>query len=114
MLKTWDIFDTLIARRGIFPQGVFQIVEQIIKADGFVQTRMVAEKNVSLQANYVLDDIYNEFQKLTGLTKNICDAFRKLECDVELEQCIPITENLRQVKAGDILISDMYLPEELI
>lgn len=114
MLKTWDIFDTLIARRGIFPQGVFQIVEQIIKADGFVQARMVAEKNVSLQANYVLDDIYNEFQKLTGLTKNICDAFKKLECDVELEQCIPITENLRQVKAGDILISDMYLPEELI
>lgn len=114
MLKTWDIFDTLIARRCIFPQGIFQIVEQISKAYGFVQARIVAEKNVSSQGNYRLDDIYKEFQKLTGATKNICDALKKLECDVELEQCIPITENIRQVKAGDILISDMYLPEELM
>lgn len=115
MLKTWDIFDTLIARRCVFPHGVFQIVEQVSKVKGFTQARMMAERNISdNNPNYNLDDIYEQFQKNTGATKNICDALKKLECDVEFDQSIPITENIRQVKAGDVLISDMYLPETFI
>ena len=58
--------------------------------------------------------IYDELQRITNVPQNACDALKKLECDVELDQSIPITENILQVKAGDILISDMYLPEELI
>lgn len=115
MLKTWDIFDTLIARRCVFPHGVFQIVEQVSKVKGFTQARMTAEKNIAdSNPNYNLDDIYEQFQKNTGVQKNICDALKKLECDVEFDQSIPITENIRQVKAGDILISDMYLPEAFV
>ena len=114
MLRTWDIFDTLIARRCISPQAVFQIVEQVSKINGFVKARIAAEKVASSQGSYWLDDIYAEFQKLTGASQNICDNLKKLECDVELNQCIPITENLRKVKSGDILLSDMYLPENFI
>ena len=47
MLKTWDIFDTLIARRCISPQFVFQIVEQSSKIQGFAQARVEAEKILS-------------------------------------------------------------------
>ena len=114
MLKTWDIFDTLIARRCVFPHIVFQIVERKSNIQGFTQVRMVAEKNVSSHGNYNLINIYEEFKRLTKAPENLCDALKKLECDVELEQSIPITENIRQVKAGDVLISDMYLPEELL
>ena len=46
MLKTWDIFDTLIARRCISPQNIFQIVEQAGKVHGFVQSRLLAERNL--------------------------------------------------------------------
>ncbi len=114
MLKTWDIFDTLIARRCIFPQAVFQIVERTSRIQGFAQARIVAEKKASSRGNYNLGDIYEEFKRLTNAPENLCNALKKLECDVELEQSIPITENIRQVKAGDVLISDMYLPEEII
>ena len=114
MIKTWDIFDTLIARRCIFPQNVFQIVEQATNSTGFVQARIESERNASKRGNYNLDDIYKEFQLLTNAPKNICDTLKKIECDVEIDQSIPITENIRQVKAGDVLISDMYLPEEII
>ena len=115
MLRTWDIFDTLIARRCIYPQAVFQIVEQVSKVGNFAQIRVSAERNLSSRGiNYGLDDIYDELQQLTGATKETCNALKKLECDVEFDQSIPITENIRQVKAGDILISDMYLPEKFI
>lgn len=114
MIKSWDIFDTLIARRCVFPQAVFQIVEQATNSIGFVQARIESERNASRRGNYNLDDIYEEFQLLTNTTKNICDTLKKLECDVEFDQSIPITENIRQVKSGDILISDMYLPETFI
>ena len=63
---------------------------------------------------YSFDDIYEELQRITNAPKNICDNLKKLEYDVEFEQSIPISENIRKVKAGDILISDMYLPENFI
>ena len=114
MIKTWDIFDTLIARRCIFPQTIFELVENVSKIKGFVQARVVAERNVLMRGNCNLDSIYEEFGAITNAPKNICDIFKKLECDIEYEQSIPITENILQVKAGDILISDMYLPEKVI
>lgn len=114
MLKTWDIFDTLIARRCVLPQGIFHIIEQISKVQGFTQARIAAEGNNVKRGNYNFDDIYEELQRLTNAPKNLCDSLKKLELDVELEQSIPITENIRQVKAGDVLISDMYLPENFI
>lgn len=115
MLKSWDIFDTLIARRCIYPHNIFRIVEQISRITNFANVRIVAEQNVAKQnKNYTLDEIYEEFGKLTNAPEKLCDELKTLEIKTEIDQCIPITENLRQVKAGDILISDMYLPEKVI
>ena len=115
MIKSWDIFDTLIARKFVSPRSVFEIVEQISKIKNFMAIRIAAEQNLVRQGlNYNIEDIYKEFQRITNAPENLCDSLKNLEVKVELDQCIPITENLRQVKAGDILISDMYLPEKVI
>ena len=114
MLKTWDIFDTLITRRCVAPQIIFHLVEEVSKVKGFTQKQIEAERNVSRRGNYNLDDIYEELQKLTNAPENFCDTLKNIECDAEFSQCIPITENIQQVKSGDILISDMYLPETII
>ena len=115
MLKSWDIFDTLIARRCIFPQNIFRIVEQISKVTNFANARAGAEQNVARRMpNYTLEDIYTELKTVSNASQELCDKLKSLEINVEIDQCIPITENLRQVKAGDILISDMYLPEKVI
>ena len=115
MMKSWDIFDTLIARKSVSPRSVFAIVEQVSKIKNFMAIRIAAEQNLVRQGlNYNIEDIYKEFQRITNAPENLCDSLKNLEVKVELDQCIPITENLRQVKAGDILISDMYLPEKVI
>ncbi len=83
--------------------------------EGFVEARLIAERNLALLGNnYNLDDIYNELNKISDLSDDNCNILKNIECQVEIEQAIPITENILQVKAGDILISDMYLPEEII
>ena len=116
MLKTWDIFDTLIARRCIFPHLVFQIIELRTKLKGFAQVRIAAEQQLIQRGiNYTLDDIYREIPKFVAdATPKLCADLKNFECNVEIEQSIPITENILQVKSGDILISDMYLPENVV
>ena len=115
MIRTWDIFDTLIARRCINPQNVFQIVEQISKVKGFKDVRISAEQDlIKKRLSYNFDDIYDNMSKIAKVPPELIEKLKKLEIDVEMDQVIPITENLNQVKSGDVLISDMYLPEEII
>lgn len=114
-MRSWDIFDTLIARRCIFPHNVFRIMEQVTKIEGFTNLRTHAE-SIAAQTvnNYRFNDIYNSMMKIANLTLEMIERLKKLEIDVELDQAIPIKENLNQVKSGDVLISDMYLPDEVI
>ena len=114
-LRTWDIFDTLIARKCVFPHIVFQIIEQISKINGFANIRgAAAEVAGKTVENCTLDDIYDVMCKISNIPHQIVEKLKQLECNVEIDQIIPITENLNQVKSGDILISDMYLPDEVI
>ena len=115
MLRTWDIFDTLIARKCIFPVNVFHIIEQISQVKGFVNIRIISEQTIAkINTNYKLNDIYNVMCQISNINVQLAEKLKKLECDIEIDQAIPINENLHQVKSGDILISDMYLPEKII
>lgn len=112
-VQSFDIFDTLIARRCIRPEAVFFEVERRSGFVGFAGLRYQAERLV--EANeYMLSDIYLEISKLA-----ICDAsntqkLMELEIQVELENVVPITDNLSQVKDDSLLITDMYLPDDVI
>lgn len=115
MLRTWDIFDTLIARKCVFPHIVFQIVEQISEINGFANIRRNAEVlTANTISNYKLNDIYDVMVQQFNVPTQLAEQLKKLEVDVEIDQTIPIAENLNQVKSGDVLISDMYLPENII
>ena len=114
-LRTWDIFDTLIARRCITPDRVFNMLERRIKVKGFAVARMKAEQMLIKRGRpFKLDDIYDELLKASHVDKNVADGWKKAECEIELEQAIPIVENINKVRSGDVLISDMYLPDDVI
>ena len=115
MLRTWDIFDTLIARRCIFPQRVFDLVEQRIGVKGFARMRRTAEQLIQqLGIKYKLNEIYEVLYQIMHVDKALTDQWKQVELEIEYEQAIPIVENLNQVRSGDVLISDVYLPDDFI
>ena len=112
-VRSFDIFDTLIARNCIDPHRIFERVERLTQNAGFVADRLSAEQRISSRA-YNLDDIYDELAKIRGWSKAERDAALAAEIDAELDAVIPIAENLAHVRDGDVAVSDMYLPEHVI
>jgi FkbM family methyltransferase len=112
-VRSFDIFDTLIARNCVDPQRIFARVEQASGQAGFMGDRIGAEQRVANRA-YTLDDIYDELAKARGWSPAERDAVRQAEIDAELDAVVPIAENIAQVRDGDIMVSDMYLPEPVV
>jgi FkbM family methyltransferase len=99
--RTFDVFDTLITRRLIEPNSV---ILQLAKEFGFDPDIRIDADNGTRS----FDEIYDVLNLPQG------ELIKKREIELELENLIPIQENLRKVQDGDILISDMYLPGYII
>jgi len=112
-VRSFDIFDTLIARDCIDARSIFARVEALTKNPGFAADRVAAEQRV-FGGSYTMDDIYEELMKIRGWTPQQRDAAQAAEIFLELEAVTPIAENLALVRDGDVAVSDMYLPEEVI
>lgn len=110
---SFDIFDTLMARRCVEPKNVFLEIERRVKLHGFTEHRIGAEQAVA-GGPYTLDDIYRAFQANSGMSTEVVDYLKNTEIELEVENAIPIRENLDAVENGDVLITDMYLPRTAI
>ena len=114
-INTFDIFDTLIARFCIDAEDIFHQVERTTGVAGFAQQRQQAENMLFVSsAQYTLDDIYQELAKNLSLGFDQTQTLRATEIEVEVQNAIGIEENLSKVAAGDLLISDTYLPEAVL
>ena len=126
---TFDIFDTLITRKIYNPDDLFLIMEKRIRKSGinienFKKLRKDAELNVRVKKNFEndcsIDEIYNEFINLTGISKEQTDLVKNIEFNTELEFCIPRREvldlynSLLKKSKKIVLISDMYLTKDML
>ncbi len=112
-LRTFDIFDTLIARRCIEPHQVFKTVEARTGVAGFAAARIQAEQQLS-QRDYTLADIYRQLQRMLSVDEQATDDLMRNEVLVELENVLPITEHVRNLPQDAVLVTDMYLPVPVI
>jgi hypothetical protein len=112
-VDSFDVFDTLIARRCVDPHSVFATLEATHGISGFAGLRQAAEQAVS-GPNMTLDTIYTELGRRLGMDAEAAALLMQAEIDAELAEVIPIAENLGRVKDGDLLLSDMYLPSGAI
>jgi hypothetical protein len=112
-LDSFDVFDTLIARRCIEPHRVFEKLERRSGIEAFAERRRLAEAAVAA-GPYGLADIYARLGQDLGLSEAVTHRLMELEIEAELEEVVPIAENLAKVNDGDLLISDMYLGETVI
>ena len=122
---SFDIFDTLIRRLTKKPIDVFDLVEiQAVKENipcvNFKKNRIKAEKIARAKSfkEISFDEIYIELHK--NYSKDVCDKLKEIEILTELQICVPnhdVVNFYNQCKKNNkkiILISDMYLPENVI
>ena len=106
---SFDVFDTLLARRCKNPSDIFNKIEYSFPFKGFKSLRIKSETNT-----LTFDDIYRNFQKLTSLSDEEIEKMKEFEIQTEINNSYLIMSNYNLVKDGDILISDMYLSSEQI
>jgi len=110
LVNSFDVFDTLLARKVESPHGIFTIIENNFPFPNFTYYRGNAENN----SDGTFDDIYKKFGELYNVDKETCDKLKEFELNTEMEYSYLIKNNCNRVKDGDILVSDMYLGEENI
>ncbi len=135
-LYSFDIFDTLITRKTATPRGIFYLMQEMLKSNtnyteffraNFKNIRCETEnfvriwlfKNKSYQ-DITFDEIYEKIQINHSLTNEQTEFLKNLEIQCEINNLIPIEENVSKVKnlvaKGEkvILISDMYHSEPVL
>lgn len=141
-LHTFDVFDTVIHRRGVTPASVFHYVKQraqmsdidlpLSLVENYPETRANAEtserdrrkRQSALMRDGIVeitfDEIHERLADIYDLTAEQSRALRDWELEGELASVIPdepMIERVRKLQAtGDpvVLISDMYLPREFV
>lgn len=123
---SFDLFDTLLERDVDRPVDVFLRVGDIVlgagKGERFQKDRIAAEKaarETAPNGEATLDDIYEVFVK-AGYDRETAEALKVEEVRSELNGCF-VKSSMKPVydaalKRGKtvFLISDMYLPPEVI
>ena len=106
-INSFDVFDTLLARKAENPHGIFKMIEEDFPFQNFYSYRCNAEIN----SNGTFDDIYTKFKNIYNIDEETCSKLKEYELLTEMKNSYLIETNCNRVKDGDILISDMYLNE---
>ena len=109
-INSFDVFDTLLARRTFSPTDIFSIIEKNLPYHNFKNIRCSAQSI----SNGTFDDIYEKFQNITGIDDNTKNLLKNFEIQTEIDNSYLISTNVNRVQDGDILISDMYLNDRQI
>lgn len=130
-IVSFDVFDTLLARRTVHPRDVFTVARELFNeqspytmSEDFHRLRFDAERDLrrrqSTRIEVTLDEIYEAFGASYGYSKDFCETLKKYEIEAELMMLMrdPSTREIYDYAVAQhkkiIIISDMYLPKELI
>lgn len=132
---SFDVFDTLIVRRTAFAVGIFAIIQEKLRNEkkyskiserlrgGFFDLRQLAERIAREKycteehEDITLEDIYEVLQDLCNLSDDESKQIADLERENEIENALPILENLQllrnKIEDGRkvFLIVDTYIDE---
>ena len=117
---SFDIFDTLVTRKTLYPHNVFDIVERKLQKNGevlsFSALRMEAEKGLIENGDFpTLSDIYEEMGRRNHLENSFLYELKCVELETEKRLLCPrqvMVDILSWAKLQGktvILTSDMYL-----
>src|SRR5262245_20114646 len=98
-VNSFDVFDTLIARRGGDPRSVLDALEARAGRPGLAAARLAADRRLGARGQpYTLRDIWHEVRRALGLADADADRLLDLEVRLEHDAVIPVVENLALVR----------------
>ncbi|MBR2215364.1 MAG: hypothetical protein IJ849_06355 [Selenomonadaceae bacterium] len=117
---SFDVFDTLLVRQVYEPADVFSIIEdEIIKERLEIADFAFLRGKIGLKKNNIYET-YEQLQKETGISDTLKEHLLYLEIAIEKEvllvrEDVKILFNYAKSLGKEIsIISDMYLPKELL
>lgn len=121
----FDVFDTLIKRNVKKPTDLYDLIASKIETEfgykSFGAIRYNSEMSLyKTQKNVTLDNIYDEIQKRTSISKHLIQKFKCIEIEYELSYCQcnyymkEVYNYAKLLNKKIIAISDMYLPRKII
>ena len=113
-IQSFDLFDTLVARRCFAPLEIFAAVERKSGVAGFAHHRHALEMATFGRSAYGIGDIYQLLVSQNVLSQRQAEVLQLMELEEEWENLFPICEIIALVNPSDIIISDMYLPEAFV
>lgn len=124
---SFDIFDTLIMRSTLYPQDIYDVMENKLnlQSEGtvykeFARNRRIAEQNLAKQGIYTLRSIYEEYVQISGISREKIEYLEQLELQIEIENILPrrdvvnLLDYAKKLGKEVILVSDMYMSREQI
>ncbi len=108
-MNSFDVFDTLIARRFSTSQSIW---EQMARESGIHNFSI--ERQRQADAGWTLQIIYDALVAANVIPEKSKNELMEREVELEIENCIPIKENIEKINHGDILISDTHLSADVI
>lgn len=108
-MNSFDVFDTLIARRFLNSKSIWKQIEEEFEIKDFTNNRPVPD-----DGSKSFEEIYIKLANENLIPSEKINSLIKREIELEIENCYGIIENINLVDHGDILISDMYLPSYVI
>ncbi len=121
---SWDVFDTLLMRKTLMPEDVFEIIGEKAKKygivlNGFKKIRMQAQLESGL-SNPDIFDIYEILKQIAGISDDTKKLLLNLEIECEKQLLMPRKEVLsvfyecKRRGKKVYLVSDMYFPEAIL
>ncbi len=121
---SFDIFDTLLTRKVLLPTDVFELVERRLTQKGisikqFVQKRNKAQEELGL-TNPDIHEIYARFGRKYKISQEVAEICIQMELAVEKEvlvtreDMLAIYQKCLALGKKVYLVSDMYIPTELL
>jgi hypothetical protein len=107
MIRSHDVFDTLVARR-LPPSELLEILAES-HHDDFIRDRKVAD-NGQRSLPEIYQHMLDQGQIRQPTISHTVQSLVEDECRLERDNLYPIGENMDRVQDGDILVSDMYIP----
>lgn len=124
---SFDIFDTLLMRKVLYPEDIFALVERkanrlglLAEEASFVRQRQSAERELYLHGQPRIQDIYSLLVKRGALDEIQADKLMEMELQAEMEHILPRQSMLSMLtyakEAGKTVCctSDMYLSSAIL